>query len=80
MKDHPRNGSSLAPEELPPWYYTLESVLGDTNTKLAKMGFQTQMIRRMVNCILIVVKRSSLSRQNMCQTITRKTRLKVIKN
>lgn len=24
----------LVPEELPPWYYTSESVLGDTSTKL----------------------------------------------
>ena len=34
MKYHPRKGSGLAPEELPTWYYTLESRLGDTNTKL----------------------------------------------
>ena len=34
MKDCPRKGSDLAHEELPPWYYILENILGDTNTKL----------------------------------------------
>ena len=38
------------------------------------------MICRMANCIFIVVKRPSLPRENMYQTITRKTRLKMMKD
>ena len=34
IKDRPRLGSGLAPQELPAWYSDLDLVLGDTNTGL----------------------------------------------
>ena len=34
IKDHPRSGSGLAPQDLPAWYSDLDLVLYDTNTGL----------------------------------------------
>ena len=79
MKNCPRKGSGLDPEELPPWYYTLESVLGDTNTKLEHV-ISNPHDMWYGQLYFDSGEETSLSRKNMYQTITRKTRLTMMKN